>query len=134
MQTTLDRDQRCLDSKLIHAVRKDCPKAVAELLAEGANPSALEVRSLQFFGIGRIKGACDSALISAARLGTGSSHEIIKMLIAAGADVSYRNHYGESAGGLIAAQRASLCETGINSTMLEFLTAVLDLDRRGAKG
>jgi hypothetical protein len=134
MQTTLDRDQRCLDSKLIHAVRKDRLNAVADLLAEGADPSAVEVRSLQIFGLGRVKGACDSALISAARLGTASSHEIMRLLIAAGADTGYRNHYGELAGDLIAAQRADFRKRGINSTIVEFLTASLNPERKQAAG
>jgi hypothetical protein len=129
-----ERYQKTLDSRLIHAVRRDRRYDVIKLLDEGANPSATEVRTRQVFGFGRVPGACDSALITAARKGTPESHEIIRILVAAGADPTYRNHWGETAGGLIANQVQQLRREGIESILLAVLASTLVAGTRSNAG
>ena len=117
--------QRILDSNLIDAVKRDDVAKVRKLLAEGANPSAVEVRSRFVFGVGNVKGACDSALIIAARKGTPESRELMQNLIKAGADASYINNWGESAATIIKSQLDLQCEFGLDGLFLNVLLAQL---------
>lgn len=94
---THGRKQREIDAKLFRAIRRDDLARLRQLLAEGANPSAIEVRWRQILYFGRIQGACDSALITAARRGTHASRAILEELVKAGANVAYENNRGETA-------------------------------------
>lgn len=117
--------QRILDSNLIDAVKRDDVAKVRQLLAEGANPSAVEVRSRYVFGVGNVKGACDSVLIIAARKATPNSHEVMRALLRAGADASYISNWGETAAAIVIAQRNRLREFGLEGVCLDLLLAQL---------
>jgi hypothetical protein len=119
------RAQRILNSRLIEAVRSDSPDRVRQLLAEGADPSAIYIRTRQILHLGAVKDACDSALIIAARNATANSHEIMQILVAAGADIGYISNWGETAAGILARQRDRLREYGIDGVLIEVLLAML---------
>ena len=117
--------QRILDSNLIEAVKKGHVVKVRQLLSKGANPSAVEVRRRYAFGLGHVKGPCDSVLIIAARKGTPESRELMQNLIKAGADASYINNWGESAATIIKSQLDLQCEFGLDGLFLNVLLAQL---------
>lgn len=119
--------QRTLDSNLINAVKRDDVATVRKLLAEGANPSAIEVSSRYVFGVGNVKGACDSALIIAARKGAPESHEVMRILLSAGANANYISNWGETAAAIVIAQRNRLREFGLEGVCLDVLLAQLRL-------
>lgn len=117
--------QKTLDSRLIQAVKTDDIAEVRQLLANGANPSAIEVRSRNVFRLGLVKGACDSVLIIAARKGTPESHEVMRALIEAGADASYISNWGETAAAIVSKQRDRLREFGVEGVFLDVLLTQL---------
>ena len=117
--------QKALDSSLIEAVKKGYVVKVRQLLSKGANPSAVEVRRRYVFVLGHVKGACDSALIIAARKGTPESYEVMRILLRAGADTSYISNWGETAAAIVIAQRDQLREFGLEGVCLNVLLAQL---------
>lgn len=129
---TQQRKQRELDAQLFSAVRKDDLAKLRLLLAAGANPSAIEVRTRQILYFGHIKGACDSALITAARRGTLASRAIIEELIKAGADIAYENNWGETARSTLLKHIEELRAARIDTVLLRVLLSSLTVRQASA--